>query len=86
MDEPFAGVDAATESAILKILRELAQNGKTVIVVHHDLQSAAEFFDWIVLLNLRLVACGPIKEVFTKQTSSRHLWGQAHRFWRKLGP
>lgn len=67
MDEPFAGVDAATESAILKILQELAEAGKTVIVVHHDLQSAAEFFDWIVLLNLRLVACGPIKEVFTNK-------------------
>ncbi len=65
MDEPFAGVDAATESAILSILRELTAQGKTVIVVHHDLQSAAEFFDWIVLLNLRLIASGPITEVFT---------------------
>lgn len=66
MDEPFAGVDAATESAILKILRELTDKGKTVIVVHHDLQSAAEFFDWIVLLNMRLVASGPIEDVFTQ--------------------
>lgn len=67
MDEPFAGVDAATESAILTILRELTKQGKTVIVVHHDLQSAAEFFDWIVLLNMRLVASGPISEVFTNE-------------------
>lgn len=65
MDEPFAGVDAATESAILKVLRELTSEGKTVIVVHHDLQSAAEFFDWIILLNMRLIAVGPIEEVFT---------------------
>jgi manganese/zinc/iron transport system ATP- binding protein len=65
MDEPFAGVDAATETAILEVLQELATAGKTVIVVHHDLQSAAEFFDWIVLLNMRLVAAGPIQEVFT---------------------
>jgi len=65
MDEPFAGVDAATESAILEILRNLTAQGKTVIVVHHDLQSAAEFFDWIVLLNMRLVSVGPIEEVFT---------------------
>lgn len=64
MDEPFAGVDAATESAILAVLRALTKEGKTVIVVHHDLQSAAEFFDWIVLLNMRLVASGPISEVF----------------------
>lgn len=67
MDEPFAGVDAATESAILKILQELTAQGKTVVVVHHDLQSAAEFFDWIVLLNLRLVASGPLEEVFNNE-------------------
>lgn len=67
MDEPFAGVDAATEAAILQILQNLAAEGKTVIVVHHDLQSAATFFDWIVLLNLRLVASGPIDKVFTNE-------------------
>jgi len=67
MDEPFSGVDAATETAILEILKELTEQGKTVIVVHHDLQSAAEFFDWIVLLNMRLVAVGPIEEVFTQE-------------------
>lgn len=67
MDEPFAGVDAATESAILEVLRELTNEGKTIVVVHHDLQSAAEFFDWIVLLNMRLVASGPINEVFTPE-------------------
>ena len=66
MDEPFAGVDAATETAILGILQELSAQGKTVIVVHHDLQSAAEFFDWIVLLNMRLVAVGPYDKVFTQ--------------------
>ncbi len=65
MDEPFSGVDAATETAILEVLQELTAQGKTVIVVHHDLQSAAEFFDWIVLLNMRLVAVGPIEKVFT---------------------
>lgn len=67
MDEPFAGVDAATEKAILEILKSLTEEGKTVIVVHHDLQSAAEFFDWIVLLNMRLVAVGPIEETFTQK-------------------
>lgn len=67
MDEPFAGVDAATETAILNILRDLTKSGKTVVVVHHDLQSAAEFFDWVVLLNLRLVASGPINEVFNNK-------------------
>ena len=67
MDEPFAGVDAATESAILGIMQEMTAQGKTVIVVHHDLQSAAEFFDWIILLNMRLVASGPIDKVFTNE-------------------
>jgi len=67
LDEPFSGVDAATESAILNILRKLTTEGKTVVVVHHDLQSAAEFFDWIVLLNMRLVASGPIQKVFTQE-------------------
>ena len=65
MDEPFAGVDAATEAAILNIMQKMTAKGKTVVVVHHDLQSAAEFFDWIVLLNMRLVASGPIERVFT---------------------
>lgn len=65
MDESFAGVDAATEAAILSIMQEMTVKGKTVVVVHHDLQSAAEFFDWIVLLNMRLVASGPIDRVFT---------------------
>jgi manganese/zinc/iron transport system ATP- binding protein len=67
LDEPFAGVDAATEGAVLEILQGLTREGKTVVVVHHDLQSAAEFFDWIVLLNMRLIASGPIHKVFTRE-------------------
>ncbi|NQZ77740.1 MAG: metal ABC transporter ATP-binding protein, partial [Ekhidna sp.] len=65
MDEPFAGVDAATEKAIFQILQNLSKEGKTIIVVHHDLQSVETYFQWIILLNLRLVASGPTKEVFT---------------------
>jgi len=65
LDEPFAGVDAATEKAIVTILKELAQKGKTILVVHHDLQSVETYFDWVLLLNLRLVASGPIQEAFT---------------------
>lgn len=65
MDEPFAGVDAATEQAIIALLRILQQRGKTIIVVHHDLQTVPDYFDWVVLLNLRLVAAGPLAEVFT---------------------
>jgi len=65
MDEPFAGVDAATEKAIIKLLKELKEKRKTVLVVHHDLNTAAEYFDWIMMLNMRLVKFGPTEEVFT---------------------
>lgn len=65
MDEPFAGVDAATEQAIIVLLRELQSLGKTILVVHHDLQTVPEYFDWVALLNLRLVAAGPVAETFT---------------------
>ncbi|WKV11702.1 metal ABC transporter ATP-binding protein [Marivirga harenae] len=67
MDEPFAGVDASTEKAIIELLGEMSAQNKTVIVVHHDLQSVAKYFDWIILLNMRLVASGPINEAFTPE-------------------
>jgi manganese/zinc/iron transport system ATP- binding protein len=65
MDEPFTGVDAATENAIVELLKEMKQQGKTVIVVHHDLQTAKEYFDWVVFLNMHLVASGKTADVFT---------------------
>lgn len=64
MDEPFSGVDAATESAIITLLRELRTKGKTVLVVHHDLPTAREYFDMLILLNMRLTAFGSTNEVF----------------------
>ena len=64
MDEPFAGVDAATEAAIVKILQELKDQGKTLLVVHHDLPTAKTYFDSLLLLNMRVVAFGPTAEVF----------------------
>ena len=67
MDEPFSGVDAATEKAIILLMKTMSKQGKTVIVVHHDLQSAQEYFDWAVLLNLRLIANGPVDQVMTRQ-------------------
>ncbi|NNC87029.1 MAG: metal ABC transporter ATP-binding protein [Akkermansiaceae bacterium] len=67
MDEPFAGVDAATESAIVELLKDLRTRGKTVVVVHHDLQSARNYFDMLLLLNMRVVAFGPTEEVFTTE-------------------
>ena len=67
MDEPFAGVDAATEKAIVNILKKISEQGKTVVVVHHDLQTVNKYFDWLVQLNTRLVASGPIDQVFTHE-------------------
>lgn len=76
MDEPFAGVDAATERAIVAILRELREAGKTALVVHHDLQTVSEYFDHVLLLNMRLVAAGPTSEVFTADNLRRTYGGK----------
>ncbi|MDE0682381.1 MAG: metal ABC transporter ATP-binding protein [Candidatus Poribacteria bacterium] len=65
MDEPFQGVDATTERAIVTLLQELRANGKTVVVVHHDLQTVTDYFDWVMLLNIRRIASGPVEETFT---------------------
>jgi manganese/zinc/iron transport system ATP- binding protein len=67
LDEPFAGVDAATESAIVGLLNEMSAKDKTVLVVHHDLQSAAKYFDCMVMLNTRLVASAPTQKAFSPE-------------------
>ena len=64
MDEPFQGVDATTEKAIINILKELRKAGKTLIVVHHDLQTVPEYFDWVTFLNVKKIATGPVKDIF----------------------
>lgn len=67
MDEPFAGVDAATERAIVDVMREVKADGATVICVHHDLQTVAAFFDRALILNVRTVAAGPVSDVLTEE-------------------
>jgi manganese/zinc/iron transport system ATP- binding protein len=76
MDEPFAGVDATTERAIVALLKDLRAQGRTVVAVHHDLQTVGEYFDYVVLLNLRLVAAGPIESVFTSENLHRTYGGR----------
>jgi manganese/zinc/iron transport system ATP- binding protein len=66
MDEPFQGVDATTERAIVDLLRRLRAEGRTVVCVHHDLQTVAEYFDWVTLLNVRRIASGLVEEVFNE--------------------
>lgn len=67
MDEPFKGVDAKTEKSIIALLKELKDRGKTLIVVHHDLQTVEEYFDHVVLLNTQIIASGLVSEVFTDE-------------------
>lgn len=74
MDEPFAAVDAVTERAIVSILRELRARGKTVLVVHHDLQTVPDYFDWVTLLNVEVIASGATAQVFT-QDNLRKTYG-----------
>lgn len=68
LDEPFAGVDLATEKIIVKLLHQLRDKGKTIFVVHHDLNHVEKYFDWVLMLNVRLVACGPVLECFNADT------------------
>jgi len=67
LDEPFVGVDLSTEKAIVSVLQSLQKQGKTIIVVHHDLQTLQEYFNWIMLLNVSTVACGPIDRVLVPE-------------------
>lgn len=76
MDEPFAAVDAATERAIVDILRDLKDRQKTAVVIHHDLQTVPEYFDHVVLLNMRIVAHGPVEDTFTSENLQKTYGGR----------
>ncbi len=76
MDEPFAAVDASTERAIVDVLRDMRARGKTAVVIHHDLQTVAEYFDYVVLLNMRVVAHGSVKDVFTPENLQKTYGGR----------
>ena len=76
MAEPFAAVDAATEKAIVKILLGMKEDGKTAVVIHHDLQTVPEYFDYVILLNMRVVSHGPVEEVFTPENLHKTYGGR----------
>ena len=76
MDEPFAGVDAATEASIISLLQELKSRGKTIMVVHHDLPTARTYFDHLLLINMRVVAFGRTEEVFTHELLQKTYGGR----------
>lgn len=85
MDEPFQGVDARTERAIVDLLKELRSQNRTVLVVHHDLQTVREYFDWVTLLNVRRIASGPVAEAFNKE-NLRLAYGGRVEFLQRQAP
>lgn len=85
MDEPFQGVDATTERAIVELLRELKRRDCTVVAVHHDLQTVSEYFDHVMLLNVRRIASGPVDDVFTDE-NLRRTYGGRVGFLRRQKP
>lgn len=68
LDEPFIGVDSVTENTTVMLLKELRSQGKTIIVVHHDLQTIKRYFDWVLLLNVERIAYGTVEQVFTPES------------------
>ena len=76
LDEPFVGVDITTEEKIIQILKKLASEGKTLLVVHHDLSSVESYFDNVILLNQRLIAYGETASTFTKSNIAKAYAGQ----------
>lgn len=76
MDEPFAGVDVATEKAIIELFNQLKAQGKTIVCVHHDLNTVSEYFDWVIFINARLIAAGPVEEVLTKENLNKTYGGR----------
>lgn len=89
MDEPFGGVDMATESIVIDLLKQLKNQGKTVFVVHHDLNNVESYFDWVIMLNMRLVAYGNVQQVFDQHNlnmtfgKSAVIFGEAFKLSQK---
>lgn len=77
LDEPFSGVDARTEASLLDLLAEIRASGRTVIVVHHDIGTVRSRFDWVLLLNVRTIACGPVAESLSPESLRRAYGGLA---------
>lgn len=80
LDEPFIGVDVATEKAIMDLLIQMRSEGKTIVIVHHDLQAVTNHFDYLLMLNTRLVAHGPIQDVLNAENLQATYGGQLNLF------
>jgi manganese/zinc/iron transport system ATP- binding protein len=86
LDEPMAGVDATTERAIVAVLQQLRDAGKTLVVVHHDLHTVRDYFDWLVILNVRVVAQGRVEDVYTPENLHRAYGGRITLIERAAAP
>ncbi len=83
-DEPFQGIDAKTEIAMMELFKTLKAQGKTIVVVHHDLNTVPKYFDWVTLLNIRIIASGPVADVFTEDNIAKTYQIDAKgSFWRR---
>lgn len=71
LDEPFAGIDATSEKIIIELLKELRDEGKSIVIVHHDLHKVTDYFDEVILLNKGLIASGPVAQTYTSQNMER---------------
>jgi len=85
LDEPMAGVDATTERTIVQLLQQLRDAGRTVLVVHHDLQTVRDYFDWLVILNVRVIAQGRIETVYSGENLRRAYGGRVALIERDAG-
>ncbi len=82
-DEPLVGIDATSEKEIMEILNQMKMEGKSIFVVHHDLQSSVEYFDWVIFINRKIVASGPISSVFSLQ-NLQNTYGEAFSVLSKI--
>lgn len=76
LDEPFVGIDVTTEEKIIQILKQLTSQGKTILVIHHDLSSVRDYFDEVIMVNQRLIAAGPVSDTFTDAHVAQAFGGQ----------
>ncbi|PIS01016.1 MAG: manganese ABC transporter ATP-binding protein [Chlamydiae bacterium CG10_big_fil_rev_8_21_14_0_10_35_9] len=89
LDEPFSGIDMATEKLLIELFIKLKNEGKSIFIVHHDLTTLDQYFDWVILINTRLIGCGPVKEVMTQENIQKaygnnlSLFEEAHHLSKK---
>lgn len=85
LDEPFAGIDATSEKIIIELLKELRDEGKSIVIVHHDLHKVTDYFDEVILLNKGLIASGPVEYTYTKKNMEKTYGSEITQMLRNGG-